>query len=98
MTKDTNNLLQNYGIKVKGSDERVDVELRNSGNSVNLIFTGVHTTDAMNDASILLTKALPERLKGNVTFGVTGGEFTVSMSKGTYQELTGNKIGGTRIR
>jgi|CXWL01.1.fsa_nt_gi hypothetical protein len=94
MTQDTNNLLQKYGIKVRGSDGRVDVE--SNANSVKLIFTDVCTIDAMEDASKQISKALPERLKGNVTFGVTGGCFTVSMSKGTYQELTGNKVGGAK--
>jgi hypothetical protein len=89
---DDNNLLVKYGITVKGSTERVDVEFRKRSNQVALVFTGVHTAGAMEVASVALTKAIPSRLASNVTFGVTGGEFTVLMPVGTYEELTGQKF------
>lgn len=92
MTEDANNLLVKHNINVKGAGDRVDVEFRKRQNKVALVFTGVHTIDAMQTASEELAKAIPERLRDSVSYGVTGGEFTVSMPVGTYEALTGQKF------
>jgi hypothetical protein len=92
MAQDANNLLTKYNINVKGAGEPVDVEFRKRQNKVALVFTGVHTVDAMSEASAKLAEALPERLKDSVSYGVTGGEFTVSMPVGTYEQLTGQNF------
>jgi len=89
---DPNNLLVKYGIVVKGSEGPVGVEFRRRSNQVALVFTGVHTVDAMNTASGELSKKIPSRLTTSISFGVTGGEFTVLMPVGIYEELTGQKF------
>lgn len=92
MSNDANNLLTKYNIDVAGAGDRVDIEFRKKTSSVALVFTGVHTVDAMNTASSQLTEALPERLKNTVSYGVSGGEFTVLMPVGTYEALTMQKL------
>lgn len=94
---DPNNLLQKYNINVKGSEGRVDVEWRTRQNKVALVFTGVHTVDAMQQAADQLKAAMPERLGSTVSFAVTGGEFTVGMPVGTYEQLTGQKFDRGRV-
>lgn len=94
---DPNNLLTKYNIDVKGAGEPVDVEFKKRANKVALVFTGVQTVDAIQAAADKLATALPERVAGNVSYGVTGGELTVSMPVGTYEELTGQKLDRGRV-
>jgi hypothetical protein len=89
---DTNNLLARHGINVKGADERVDVRWKAIHNEVAIIFTGVQTLGAMQEAADRLRLAIPERLGKTLNFGETGGEFTVAMPVGTYEQLTGNRF------
>lgn len=46
----------------------------------------------MKTASEKLTTALPEHLAKTVSYGATGGGFTVSMPVGVYEELMGQKF------
>jgi hypothetical protein len=46
----------------------------------------------MSEDSAKLAEATPERLKDSVSYGTNGGEFTVSMPVGIYEQLTGQKL------
>ena len=82
---DRNHLLIKYSIDVKGASDPVELDIRDNG--IALIFTGVHTSDAGDEATKRLHKIFSEKgLSDSVGYGTTGGEYTVLLSNEAYNK------------